>query len=78
MARDFEGIQTTLALNLRKIREERGLSQEDLALEADIDRTYVSQIERAACNPSLRVLHQLADVLGIQVNSLLQEPRSPR
>lgn len=50
----------------REIREARllaGISQEDLALMADIDRSYVSQLERGIANPSLLILHRLAKVL---------------
>jgi DNA-binding XRE family transcriptional regulator len=48
------------------------VSQEGLALEAEVDRTYVSQIERGVCNPSLLVLHKLAMVLQVSVVSLLK------
>lgn len=58
---------TELRQNLgREIREARllaGISQEDLALMADIDRSYVSQLERGIANPSLLILHRLAKVL---------------
>lgn len=58
---------TDLRQNLgRVIREARllaGISQEDLALMADIDRSYVSQLERGIANPSLLILHRLAKVL---------------
>lgn len=58
---------TNLRQNLgREIREARllaGISQEDLALMADIDRSYVSQLERGIANPSLLILHRLAKVL---------------
>ena len=59
MARGFEKTQATLARNVRELREAKGLSQEMLALESEVDRTYVSQIERGVCNPSLRVLTRL-------------------
>lgn len=48
-----------------------GLSQEQLALQADIDRTYVSQLERKVINPSLLVLCKLSDVLGTDPPALL-------
>lgn len=51
--------------NLRQIRTEAGLSQEQLALEADIDRTYVSQIERGIGNPSVLTLKKIADRLKV-------------
>lgn len=56
-----------LAANLRAYRLASGLSQEKLALDAEIDRTFVSQIERGIGNPSLRILCQLADRLGVDL-----------
>jgi len=48
------------------------LSQEQLALDADVDRTYVSQIERGIGNPSLLVLCKLGLVLNADVGDLLE------
>ena len=70
--RDFEQMQKALAANLLRLRAARGLSQEQLALEAQVDRTYVSQLERSLKNPSLLILHRLAKVLESNVVSLLQ------
>lgn len=70
MARGFEKTQQVLARNVRELREAKGLSQEMLALESEVDRTYVSQIERGMCNPSLRVLHQIASVLKVSMADL--------
>jgi transcriptional regulator with XRE-family HTH domain len=61
-----------LASNLREYRKAAGYSQEGLALEAEVDRTYVSQIERGVCNPSLLVLHKIATVLQVSVVNLLE------
>ncbi len=74
MARGFEKTQAVLAKNVRELREAKGLSQEMLALESEVDRTYVSQIERGMCNPSLRVLHQIASVLKVQMADLHRVP----
>lgn len=71
MAQGFEDLLQTIAANTREIRESRGLSQETLALEADVDRTYVSQIERGVANPSLRVLFQIAAILNVSTADLL-------
>lgn len=79
MAQGFEDLLQTIAANTREIRESRGLSQETLALEADVDRTYVSQIERGVANPSLRVLFQIAAVLNVATAELLEsKPRKLR
>ena len=63
---------TDLRQNLgREIREARvlaGISQEDLALMANIDRSYVSQLERGIANPSLLILHRLAKVLNLELH----------
>ena len=78
MAKGFEKIQEGLAGNVRELREAKDLSQEMLALEAEVDRTYVSQIERGVCNPSLRVLFQIASVLKVSVATLLELPDKGR
>lgn len=58
---------------IRRRREAAGLSQEDLALEADVHRTYVSILERGAGNPSLSVIDALATVLGTSIAALFEE-----
>ena len=73
--RDFDALRKTLGGNVRRLRLARKLSQEDLAFDADIDRTYVSQIERAVINPSLLVLYKIGKVLGADVVQLLTAPR---
>uniref|UniRef100_Q47DQ0 Helix-turn-helix motif protein n=1 Tax=Dechloromonas aromatica (strain RCB) TaxID=159087 RepID=Q47DQ0_DECAR len=73
MVTPFSQLQRRLARNMRQARIRRGLSQEALALEAEIDRTYVSQIERGIGNPSLRVMSQLSSVLETEVDELLKE-----
>lgn len=64
-----------LAANVRRLRVDLGLSQEQLALQADVDRTYVSQLERQVINPSLLVLCKLSDVLGTDPPDLLTQQR---
>jgi transcriptional regulator with XRE-family HTH domain len=71
MARDFEQVRQVLAFNIRTLRAAMQLSQEQLALDADVDRTYVSQIERGIGNPSLLVLCKLGLVLNTDVDDLL-------
>lgn len=59
----FEKTRQSLAASIKARRDARGLSQEALALEAGVDRTFVSQIERGIGNPSLRIVCLLADQL---------------
>lgn len=61
-------LRKQLAQQVRACRKARGWSQEKLALEADVDRTYVSQIEREVGNPSLAVIVRLADALNCRVD----------
>jgi transcriptional regulator with XRE-family HTH domain len=56
-------VQALVARNLRRLRVGRGLSQENLAVDAGIDRTYVSRLERGLENPTVGVLEQLAEAL---------------
>jgi transcriptional regulator with XRE-family HTH domain len=57
---------------LRQARTTKGLSQEQLARDAELDRTYVSGVERGERNPSLTNLLRLADALGTSVAALTQ------
>ena len=59
--------QALVARNLRRLRVVRGLSQEILAADAGIDRTYVSRLERGLENPTVGMLEQLADALGATI-----------
>jgi transcriptional regulator with XRE-family HTH domain len=67
-------IRILIGRNLRTRRQVAGLSQEDLADQAAIDRTYVSGLERGLRNPSALVLQRLADALDIEVVQLLERP----
>lgn len=60
-----------LAQNVKAARKALDLSQEELALEADIDRTYVSGIERGTRNPSLTMITKLAERLKTTPAALL-------
>ena len=59
--------------NLLKLRKASGYSQERLALGAEIDRTYVSQIERGIANPSVLVLKKISDCLGVALSDLTRD-----
>ena len=62
-----------LAKNVKRYRKQLGLSQEELAFECEIDRTYISKLERGIANPSLLILTQLAKVLKVDVVDLLKK-----
>ncbi len=64
-------IRTRLGRNLRRLREEKGWSQEVFAFEAKIHRTYVSDIERGARNPTIAVVEKLAAALEVNPGQLL-------
>lgn len=53
-------------LVLRDIRKEKGLSQESLALEADLQRNYISLIERGINQPTITTIFKLATALGVK------------
>ncbi|WLG81924.1 MULTISPECIES: helix-turn-helix domain-containing protein [Pseudomonas] len=73
MTQDYEQLRLQLAENIRLMRRLKNLTQEQLALMAEVDRTYVSQIERCTGNPSLMVLCKLANILEITTDQLLTE-----
>ncbi len=56
---------------VRKFRLEEGLSQEELAHEADSNRTYISDVERGGRNPSIIVVERIAKALGKSMGDLL-------
>jgi transcriptional regulator with XRE-family HTH domain len=66
------GIRQDFARNLRKTRTAKGLSQEALALEAGIDRTYVSALERSVYSASLDMVEKLAGVLDVEPAALIE------
>jgi transcriptional regulator with XRE-family HTH domain len=58
--------------NVRRLRKQRGLTQEQLAFEARLDLTYIGGIERGRRNPSVLVLARIADALDTELVELLQ------
>ncbi len=73
----LEEVRQDLALNLKALRAEKGVAQERLALDAGVDRTVVSKIERAKTNPSLDVLLRLANQLDSSLSQLLESQKQP-
>lgn len=66
------------ARNLRTLRQAKGLSQEELAHQAGLDRTYISALERNVYNASIDVVDRLAVVLGVEATELLERPKADR
>ena len=64
-------VRKRLGLNVKRLREDRGLSQEALAFEAGLHRTYVSGVERGVRNPTVTVLEKVAKALGAAMGDLL-------
>lgn len=64
-------IREILAANLKRYRREHGVSQEELAHLAEIDRTYISSLERCQYAASIEVVDRLARALGVEASDLL-------
>ena len=69
----MEDVRKIVGRNVRRLREEAGLSQEKLALEAELDRTYVSGVERGVRNPTVTVVARIARALKIEPHKLLMK-----
>ena len=65
-------LRDVFAANLRRLRHEKGLSQDDLAYEAEVSRSYLSQLEKGAFYASLKVIGRLAEALGVEPAELLK------
>ncbi|WP_214471761.1 helix-turn-helix transcriptional regulator [Mesorhizobium sp. dw_380] len=67
-------LREVLAANLRRLRHLRGLSQDDLAYDAGVSRSYLSQIEKGKYYASLKFLGKLSVVLQVEAWELLKPP----
>jgi len=67
----MSNINKEVGFNIRKIREEKGLSQEKLAALADLHRAYIGQIERGEKNIGLKNLEKIAKALKVNIKDLL-------
>jgi len=65
-------IRRQLGRNVRRLRRERGWSQEELAFEAGLHRTYISGVERGVRNPTVLIVHELAQALRVAPAALLE------
>lgn len=71
---DGNNLRDVLAYNIRLLRVGKGWSQEELASQCDLDRTYVSAVERARWNVSLSNIERIAHALGVSPWMLLKPP----
>ena len=74
---DPENVRDVLGYWIRLLRVEKGWSQERLALECELDRTYVSAVERSRWNISLANIERIALALGVEPWRLLCPPPAP-
>lgn len=72
------GIIAAVAANVRRVRKDLNLSQEELAFEADLDRTYISLVERRKRNITISVLARLAKALKVKPSELVEIPGKRR
>ena len=63
-----------LGENVRRERQARGLTQEQLAFDADMKRSYLSDLERGLRNPTVQALGRLAEALNVPPHNLLEVP----
>ena len=68
---EWSGLCRSFGAAVRARREELDLSQEDLGFRSDLDRTYISGIERGVRNPTLKTVGRLAKALGTRASKLL-------
>jgi transcriptional regulator with XRE-family HTH domain len=67
-------LQETIATNLHRLRNACGWSQDQLALEARISRSYLSQLEKGVYHVSIKVIGRLADKLDVEPDEFLKRP----
>jgi transcriptional regulator with XRE-family HTH domain len=68
-------LREVFATNLRRLRHAKGLSQDDLAYEAEVSRSYLSQLEKGVFYASLKIVDKLARVLDVEPGELLRSPQ---
>lgn len=71
MKATLPALKQAISSNIQRIRKEQGISQEKLALKADIDRSYMSQIERCLANPSIDAILRISNALEVAPSELL-------
>jgi len=66
-------LNETFGRVIKQLRESRGLSQQELADYADLDRSYISDMERGRYNPTLQTIYKLTEILKIKPHELFEE-----
>ena len=70
-----KSLRGTLAYNIRLLRFENRISQEELAFRCALDRTYISAVERCVWNVALNNVEKIADALNVEPWQLLVRPK---
>lgn len=68
-------LREVFATNLRRLRHSKGLSQDDLAYDAGVSRSYLSQLEKGVFFASLKIVGRLAEALDVEPAELLRLPQ---
>ena len=71
-------LREVFATNLRRIRNERCISQDDLAYEAGVSRSYLSQLEKGVFYASLKIIGTLASALNVAPAEFLKLPKTDK
>jgi transcriptional regulator with XRE-family HTH domain len=71
MKATLPALKQAISSNIQRIRKEQGISQEKLALKAEVDRSYMSQIERCLANPSIDAILRISNALEVAPSELL-------
>ena len=69
-------VNKELGMRIRYLREQQKMTLEDLAFEADVNKNYLSDLERGNRNPTVKVLSKIADALGISLETLFKGIRT--
>lgn len=67
-------VRRRVGLNVKQLRQDLGISQEELAFDCGLHRTYISGVERGVRNPTVMVLEKVAKALKVSSARLLEEP----
>jgi transcriptional regulator with XRE-family HTH domain len=69
-------VRARIGWNLKRLREERGITQEDFATDCRLDRGYVSGVERGVRNPAVNSLVKMVTVLGVDIAELFDAAKA--